>query len=107
MYSAFQLGIKYFKYYVTAANGKGHGVHSPFVFEFITHVLNNQRHFYAYQQVEELRKALLQDQSILTIEDYGAGSAIAKSNTRKVADIARAALKPKKYSQLLFRIVNY
>ena len=61
MYSPLQLGIKYLKYYVTASNGKGHGVHSPFVFEFITRVLNDDRQFYAYQPIENLRTLLLAD----------------------------------------------
>ena len=34
--------FNYFKYYINAANGKGHGVHSPFVFSFICSVLNNK-----------------------------------------------------------------
>ena len=42
MYSKFQLGLKYLNYYLTASNGKGHGMHSPFVFEFITKVLNDK-----------------------------------------------------------------
>jgi len=33
---------KYFNYYFNASNGKGHGVHSPFVFNFIGSVLNNK-----------------------------------------------------------------
>ena len=33
---------KYFNYYFNASNGKGHGVHSPFVFNFISSVLNNK-----------------------------------------------------------------
>ena len=33
---------KYFNYYFNASNGKGHGVHSPFVFSFITAVLNSK-----------------------------------------------------------------
>lgn len=33
---------KYFNYYLNASNGKGHGVHSPFVFNFITAVLNSK-----------------------------------------------------------------
>jgi hypothetical protein len=45
MYSSTQLAFKYLKYWLTAANGKGHGVHSPFVFEFITNVLNDKREF--------------------------------------------------------------
>ena len=34
--------INYFKYYFNASNGKGHGVHSPFVFNFIGSILNNK-----------------------------------------------------------------
>jgi hypothetical protein len=34
--------FNYFKYYFTASNGKGHGVHSPFVYSFIRSVLNNK-----------------------------------------------------------------
>jgi len=33
---------KYFNYYLNASNGKGHGVHSPFVYSFIRSVLNNK-----------------------------------------------------------------
>jgi len=33
---------KYFNYYFIASNGKGHGVHSPFVFNFISTILNNK-----------------------------------------------------------------
>jgi len=51
MYSTFQLALKYFQYYVKASNGKGHGVHSPFVFEFITKVMNDKRRFYAYKNI--------------------------------------------------------
>jgi predicted O-methyltransferase YrrM len=107
MYSPFQLAKKYLHYYFTAANGKGHGVHSPFVFDFIIHVLNDQRHFYAYDQVEALRQKLLQDKTELTIEDFGAGSTVDKTKKRTVASIAKHAAKPTKYAQLLFRIVQY
>jgi predicted O-methyltransferase YrrM len=107
MYSKLQLAIKYLKYYFAASNGKGHGVHSPFVFDFITKILNDSRQFYAYQQIEGMRNALLHDERILTIQDFGAGSRIIKHNQRKVSSIASSSLKPKKFSQLLFRMVNY
>jgi hypothetical protein len=34
--------FNYIKYYFNASNGKGHGVHSPFVYSFIRSVLNNK-----------------------------------------------------------------
>ena len=107
MFSRWQLAKKYLHYYRTASNGKGHGVHSPFVFEFITKVLNDKRPFAAYEQVEQLRQQLLDDRTVLAVEDFGAGSAINKTNSRSVADIARHAVKSKKYAQLLFRIVSH
>jgi predicted O-methyltransferase YrrM len=107
MYSAVKLASKYVTYLFTASNGKGHGVHSPFVFDFITHVLNDNRIFYAYEELENLRGSLRSDRTILTIEDFGAGSAISNSNRRSVSSIARTALKPKKFGQLLFRMVDH
>lgn len=99
--------FRFLKYYITASNGKGHGIHSPFVFEFITKVMNDECRFYAYDNIEQIRQNLLRNDKALTIADFGAGSSVTKSNRRKVRDIARSALKPKKFSQLMFRIINY
>jgi predicted O-methyltransferase YrrM len=120
MYSHFQLAKKYLTYYFSASNGKGHGTHSPFIFHFITKVLNDRKHYPEYDTVENLRNQLLIDKTVLTIEDFGAGSAINKNNLpyrqaglpagkggqRSVAAIAKNSAKPKKFGQLLFRIVK-
>ena len=107
MYGAVQLAYKYLHYYLTASNGKGHGVHSPFVFDFIEKVLNDQRHFYAYDTIEALRNRLLNDKRVIEVEDFGAGSRISSSNKRSIESIAKNALKSPKYAQLLFRLVNH
>jgi predicted O-methyltransferase YrrM len=107
MYSRWQLAKKYINYYLTASNGKGHGVHSPFVYTFIKKILNDKRHFAAYDQVETLRRQLLVDNTPLEVEDFGAGSAINNSYRRPIARIVRSAAKTRKLSQLLFRIVHY
>lgn len=107
MFSSWQLIKKYTNYYVTASNGKGHGIHSPFVYDFVRHVLIDKRSFYAYGQVEALRRKLLQNEAVVEVTDFGAGSTISKTNQRSIASIARHAAKSKKWAQLLFRIVNY
>jgi predicted O-methyltransferase YrrM len=107
MYGPITLAFKYLRYWLTAANGKGHGVHSPFVFEFITRVLNDKRRFYAFDGIEKIRTQLLSNHSTIEIQDFGAGSRVAKTNTRKVSDVAKGSLKPAKYSQLLFRMIDY
>lgn len=105
MYGPLTLAIKYLQYYLTASNGKGHGMHSPFVFHFITKVLNDQTDYPDYRQVESLRTQLKRNEQLLDIEDMGAGSNVAKSNRRSIASIARDAAKPEKFGQLLYRMV--
>jgi len=107
MYSSFQLAFKYLNYYFTASNGKGHGTHSPFVFDFITKVLNDKTAYPEYQQVEKLRIEMLNNGTLLEIEDLGAGSRVAKYKQRTVSSIAKHALKSQKFGQLLFRIAHY
>jgi predicted O-methyltransferase YrrM len=107
MYSKLQLAYKYLQYYLTALNGKGHGVHSPFIFDFIENVLNDHRHFYIYDQVERLREQLINDNTVLEVEDFGAGSVTGASAKRTVSSIARNAAKSAKWGQFLFRLVNH
>ncbi len=107
MYSKLQLGLKFFSYHFTASNSKGHGMHSPFLFDFITKVLNDKQTYPEYAKVEKLRQQLLKDQAQLTIEDFGAGSTTDKSNQRTIASIAKNAAKPPKYGQLLFRMIRH
>lgn len=107
MYSSAQLFIKYLRYFFTSTNGKGHGVHSPFVFEFITNVLNDERAFDCFRYIESLRNDLKTTDTEINVPDFGAGSRANLNNRRKISAIAISSLKPKKYSQLLFRIVHY
>ena len=107
MYSSFQLALKYLKYWLTASNGKGHGVHSPFVFEFIKNVLNDKREFDCFRYIESIRADLKNNNTEISVPDFGAGSRMQLNNKRKISAIAKSSLKPKKYSQLIFRIVHY
>ena len=107
MYSRTKLVLKYLRYYFTAANGKGHGIHSPFVFEFITRVLNDTIHYPEYATIESLREDALKNHKEITINDLGAGSGQTKSNTRTISSIARNAAKPKKFGQLLYRMAKF
>lgn len=107
MYNSFQLAKKYFNYYLHASNSKGHGMHSPFVFDFILNVLNNKSSYKAPEEIEQLRKRLLSDKRIIEVEDFGAGSRVNSSKQRSVGQIAKSALKSKRLAQLLFRLVKH
>jgi len=107
LFSKFQLAKKYLQYWFTASNGKGHGTHSPFVFDFIKNVLNDKSIYPVYQNIEQQRKKLLLNSTLIEVEDFGAGSSVIKTNQRIVKDIAASSLKAKKYAQLLYRMVKY
>lgn len=107
MYSPFQLAFKYLKYKLTAANGNGHGIHSPFVYDFIKEVLNKKDQPFALQQVEQLRNSLKENDSTIKVEDFGAGSFTQKTKQRKISEIARSAAKPAKYARVLYHLVNH
>jgi predicted O-methyltransferase YrrM len=107
MFSVFQIALKYFKYYLSASNGKGHGIHSPFTFEFITRILNDKKRYPEYDKAESLRKQLLNDKTMITVQDPGAGSTATKNSSRSITSITRNAAKPAKYGQLLFRMIRH
>jgi predicted O-methyltransferase YrrM len=106
MYSPLKLGRKYLSYWLKSSNGKGHGIHSPFVFEFVTSVLNDRTRYPDYDTVERLRKKLLADKTPVPVEDYGAGS-VAGIGSRSVSGITANACKSPKYAQLLYRMARY
>jgi predicted O-methyltransferase YrrM len=106
MYSSFELLQKYLHYYLVSHSKKGHGIHSPFAFNFITQVLNDKKQYTCYHQIELLRRRLLHNKMPVIMQDFGAGSRT-HFNQATVASIAKTSLKPKKYAQLLFRMAQY
>lgn len=82
-------------------------VHSPFVFDFITQVLEVKGEFYCYKSVELVRSKQLLDNREIGVTDLGAGSKKLAGAERKVSDIAKMSLKSPKYAQVLFRTANY
>jgi len=82
-------------------------VHSPFVFQLIEQVLEDDRNFYIFQSLKVTRKQLKKSKLQLTIKDLGAGSHMSTSNQRTVGAIAKSAVSPEAQCQLLFRLTQY
>ena len=84
-----------------------HGVHSPFVFDLVTKCFYDKTKYPEYSILKEYRKSLLENETIIEVTDFGAGSRVFKSNTRAINQIAKnAGISPKR-AELLFRITNY
>ena len=99
------------KHQFTARNTGGHGVHSPYLFEWVRMVMADKNSFYAWQQIEEVRREMLESEQVVEFVDYGSGgTSIQKSETgcqKKICDIAKGSLAKKKYAQMLARLVNW
>lgn len=106
-YRPWEMGRKWLRYQWVASNGKGHGIHSPFVFEFVKSVLNDRTRYPVYAEVEVVKSERTKDPKMLSIIDFGAGSVTGNRKQRSVASIARHASKPFKYASLLYRIAGF
>ena len=89
--------------HVLKANSR-HGVHSPFVYRLVDTVIYDFSPKEYQIPLEELRVKLKTDSRNLMIEDLGAGSMLKRSHERKVSDLARNALKPKRVAALIARL---
>lgn len=102
----FSNSIKYLNYLSAAKSA--HGVHSPFVYKFITELLESKNEaYYPFKELDKLRKELLSNTIEIEITDFGAGSKVFKSNKRKISEIAKHGISQKKFSELYFKLVNF
>lgn len=84
-----------------------HGVHSPFVYDLVTRCFYDKSQHPAYATLKDHRDFFLKDASSIEVTDFGAGSRVFNSNSRKVAKIAKTAGITKKRQRLLFRLMQY
>ena len=98
--------IKTFLSYYLRAKTR-YNVHSPFVSEFIEQVLEDDRDFYAFRKIEAVRSRLEQNNNEIEVGDYGAGSKVLNSSTRKISQIVNSSSSSVKKGRLLFKLANY
>ena len=97
--------LSYIKFLLNSTNE--HGVHSPFVFDFVMKCIYDKTNYPEYEVLKNYRKFLLENKNTIEVTDFGAGSRVFKSNNREIAKIAQTAGISQKNAELLFRIVRY
>ena len=102
------------KHQLTARNTGGHGVHSPYLFEWVRMVMSDKNTYYVWDEIEEIRQEMLKETRELEFVDYGSGGPLPTSpskgrsaNMRRVCDIAKGSLARRKEAQLLARLVGW
>jgi predicted O-methyltransferase YrrM len=90
-----------------------HGIHSPFVYQFLDNCLYNDIKEKGFYVIEQERKSLIRSDEKITYFDQGAGSRVTKNTrpatkvTRSVRSIALNSLQRPKYCRLFFRMARY
>ncbi len=84
-----------------------HGVHSPFVYKLLTDCFYDSKDKVWYPIFNKYRRQLLENNAIISVEDFGAGSKKIKSNKRKISNVAKNAGISKNRAYLLGRLVTY
>jgi predicted O-methyltransferase YrrM len=95
--------LAYIKYWLLSVNE--HSLHSPFLYKCYTEVVKSKSNEHD-SAIEELRKQLLKNGTIVEIEEMGAGSRVNSSNARKINEIAKHSATPTRFSLLLSRIIQ-
>ncbi|MDR2389453.1 MAG: SAM-dependent methyltransferase [Tannerellaceae bacterium] len=80
---------------------KGHGVHSPFVYNLITKVIDERCPYYRFSDIEALRQRLLTNSETLAWTHRGG------SGSCSVAELAARNAIGAKQGALLFRLTHY
>lgn len=79
-------------------------LHSPFVFELARAVLEDRRHYYAFDDIEQLRQRLVSGNEMVVYEDPGAKTG---KHARWLRDIASVSASSPRQGRRLFRLVQW
>ena len=98
--------VRYLNYILLSRHRKGHGIHSPFVFNIISNVFRNKIDPEIISVAENLRKKMISDRRTIFVNDLGSGVLSLKNNCRKVSEIAKNSPVPAKYGALLSNLAS-
>lgn len=97
----FKLALDYLKYLIKSTNL--HGIHSPFVYDFVKNVVYGKNYKNKFTQIEHLRSQLQKNRSKVGGWDFGKN----KLEFRKISEIVKISAKSAKFCRLLYRIVEF
>jgi predicted O-methyltransferase YrrM len=86
---------------------EAYSLHSPFIFDFYTHVVKSKKDDNEFLSLKQIRKQLASDHRMLDVVDLGAGSQHLKNSKRKISDIAATSIAPEKLSLLYARLIRH
>ena len=98
--------LKHLTYHLISRHRRGHGIHSPFVFDLVSRVFRNKIDPDVVLMIENIRKKHLSDRTIVKVLDLGSGSSVLQSDLRKISDIAKYSSVSPRYGKLLANLAS-
>jgi predicted O-methyltransferase YrrM len=83
-----------------------HSIHSPFFFDFYNRVIRGKSDS-SFSEIEKTRHHLLNDHSVIKVNDLGASSPHFNTENREIARVASTSLNEEKYCSLFYRISRH
>lgn len=86
-----------------------HSIHSPFIYDFSTKVLQNHVNLKGYATIEKARKEMFSNRNVIETVDFGSGAGEKQFSTyrARVSQLAKARSSHIRYYKLLHRITEY
>ncbi|MEO0008717.1 MAG: hypothetical protein RJA20_2913 [Bacteroidota bacterium] len=78
-------------------------IHSPFVFQLTEAILEDRRYFYAYGEIEWIRREMTGSNLEVDVTDFGTG----QNRRRRISEITRNAASAPSQGRLLFRLADW
>lgn len=97
--------FRYLKFYWRTQTR--YDVHSPFVSDFLTHTVEDRRHYYIFDDIISHRETLALNDDPIKVIDFGAGSQLGNQEQTTVCKIAKNSAISPIAGRLLFRIVKF
>jgi len=96
----------FIKYIKVAKYKKGHRIHPPFAFDLVRHIFYDKHPYYHFEKIDYIRERLLNNNEVLTVNDFGTGSKKFNNNIRKVKDIIKYNATPQIQGELISRLIS-
>jgi predicted O-methyltransferase YrrM len=94
------------RYFFFSGHRKGHGIHSPFVFDLINNVLRKEMPVKMKEEINGIRRQMQALKTTLTVNDLGSGSGSSSTVSRRLCDIARRSSVHHRYGRILYNLAS-
>lgn len=98
--------LKYIQHLFYRGHRKGHGIHSPYVFEFVNGVVFNAKQWQVPEQPLRVHKVMRKDCSLIP-RNEPPGEIANENDTRSISSFIKKASVSFKYGALLYRISRW